>query len=380
MGGRKPLTLKYCIDIAKEHDGECLESVYINSETKMMWKCREGHTWAANMNSVGQGRWCKICGIKTSAKKRGKSIGDCVKAASMHNGKCLSTEYVNNSTRMEWQCEFGHIWRTTANSIFQGSWCAACLGSKRLTLEDCQRAAAEHNGKCLATEYVNAKTRIQWVCNNGHTWFGSLNRVKQGHWCLECSGSKKKTIDDCRQLAISKSGRCLSISYVNGDAHLIWQCDKGHKWSASFDNVNRGTWCNVCKYHKTQRLLADLIADITGSLVLQGYRQFDWLKTTGGRLEIDIWVPEFKLAVEYDGAQHFKPVRFGGVSEKKAKENFKKQQKRDRAKNNKIYKHKDDVLFFVRFSYKEYITKEYVIEKLNKVGLCIDNKRNIKDV
>lgn len=40
------------------------------------------------------------------------------------------------------------------------------------------------------------------------------------------------------------------------------------------------------------------------------------------------------LFIEYDGRQHFEPVRFGGISETRAKENLKKTQEMDLLKNN----------------------------------------------
>ena len=41
--------------------------------------------------------------------------------------------------------------------------------------------------------------------------------------------------------------------------------------------------------------------------------------------------------------------------------------KRDRLKNKKIHQHPEDVKYFVRFSYKETITKKYVLNKLEKI-------------
>ena len=41
-------------------------------------------------------------------------------------GICLSTEYKNGKTKMEWQCHLGHIWKTTYGSIVGGSWCPYC--------------------------------------------------------------------------------------------------------------------------------------------------------------------------------------------------------------------------------------------------------------
>ena len=54
---------------------------------------------------------------------------------------------------------------------------------------------------------------------------------------------------------------------------------------------------------------------------------------TGGRLRYDFYLPKYGLYIEYDGRQHYEPVRFGGTSEKKAWELFNKTQANDKIKN-----------------------------------------------
>lgn len=44
---------------------------------------------------------------------------------------------------------------------------------------------------------------------------------------------------------------------------------------------------------------------------------------------IDFYIPYYNLLIEYNGQQHYEPVRFGGISMKKAKENLEKQLIRD---------------------------------------------------
>ena len=102
--------------------------------------------------------------------------------------------------------------------------------------------------------------------------------------------------------------------------------------------------------------------------VEQNYKGFGWLKTKSGRKqEIDIWIPKYKLAIEYDGEQHFKPMRYGTKVEMLNKLNRTK--KLDKIKNNKISKHINDVIFFIRFNYKEDISEKSVLYKLKEQGV-----------
>jgi hypothetical protein len=52
---------------------------------------------------------------------------------------------------------------------------------------------------------------------------------------------------------------------------------------------------------------------------------FDDLRGFGGKpLTFDFYLKFPNMLIEYDGEQHFRPVRFNGLSEECAKDNFKK--------------------------------------------------------
>ncbi|MDP3036826.1 MAG: hypothetical protein Q8N07_03765, partial [Rhodocyclaceae bacterium] len=57
---------KYSIEdmqsIAQQQGGKCLSSEFINTKTKLLWRCAHGHTWEALPGNVLRGHWCKDCG------------------------------------------------------------------------------------------------------------------------------------------------------------------------------------------------------------------------------------------------------------------------------------------------------------------------------
>lgn len=293
------------------------------------------------------------------------SIDDCVRLATQKGGTCISKEYIDSQVKLEWKCSKGHSWEATFYNIRNGHWCPYCAKCTKHTIEDCVDLAKQKHGKCLTAQYTNNNTKIEWECQKRHRWVASFNAISSGKWCPECS---RYTLDDCKGFAENKGGRCLSREYPGMTSKMEWECKYKHKWSASFNNVkNNGTWCPECYGWKTQALLKEICKDIFSTTILSCFKGFDWLKTNkNGRQEIDIWIPEIKLAIEYDGKQHFEPLEcFGG-------ENGLKNTKRlDKIKNKKIKQHSEDVKYFVRFNYKEKITREYVLEKLMKNGVKI---------
>ena len=68
--------------------------------------------------------------------------------AAKRGGKCLSEEYINNHTKLEFQCSEGHIWKTKPASIINNKWCPTCVykarGEKqRNKIETYQKIAIE---------------------------------------------------------------------------------------------------------------------------------------------------------------------------------------------------------------------------------------------
>ena len=69
--------------------------------------------------------------------------------------------------------------------------------------------------------------------------------------CPECAkkkmAGKKCTIEQMREIAKNKGGRCLSKNYVNNNSKLLQQCSEGHTpWEATPSHAKTGTWCPEC--------------------------------------------------------------------------------------------------------------------------------------
>lgn len=94
--------------------------------------------------------------------------------------------------------------------------------------------------------------------------------------------------------------------------------------------------------------------------VIHHYKR-KWL----GKQEIDIFVPDLNLAIEYDGIQHFKPIKAWG-----GEEGLKKNIERDKLKEEKC---KENNVILIRFTYKEndLLSENYVKSKLKDYGIDI---------
>ena len=122
----RKLTIEDAQKEAVSRGGKCLSKAYKSSSTKIKWECAKGHIWEATFNGIRSGDWCSVCGHESAGKKMCSSIERVQEHASFRGGQCLSDVYVNNSTKLEFECSEGHRWWARPGNIQQGKWCPKC--------------------------------------------------------------------------------------------------------------------------------------------------------------------------------------------------------------------------------------------------------------
>ncbi|WP_434715931.1 hypothetical protein [Paraburkholderia sp. A3RO-2L] len=260
------------------------------------------------MANVRKGYWCKRCSnkmpdfelLEAKAVERG--------------GKCLSVaaDYVNNRSKIKWQCAQGHTWTSTWGSVKMGAWCSECAGIAKPKYSQFVEAAARCGGTCLSApeDYVNRQTQLRWRCSDGHEWLAKWTHIQRGHWCVVCAGNLPPTFEQIQAKAASRGGVCLSRpdEYENSSSKLLWQCGIGHApWKTSWAYVQSGSWCPAC-VNKTEGMVRRFL-ELALGLALPSASP-SWLRKKGSprRLVLDGYNEERAVAFEYHGVQHYEPV------------------------------------------------------------------------
>lgn len=359
-------TIEDMQQLAKEHGGRCLSKKYVDSVTCLEWECKCGITWEATPRSIKRGVWCPGCTLNKKSspikkkrnlprKNKRSSSGERKKVlkelalkqmqqmAKEHDGKCLSTEYINSKTKLKWQCSEGHIWEAAPSIVRKGTWCHICKydwvnhkyegqGRPKLTLEIMQQVAEKCGGKCLSTEYIDSKTKLEWQCREGHIWKAEYHQIRKGSWCPECyhmrrGDHRKLDLDEMQRLAQMYGGECVSKEYTGIFNKLEWCCVCGYKWKARPSNVQRGSWCQKCTGNasKGQRITRAAFELIFGEDFPTVYPK--WLRISRySALELDGYCRKLRLAFEHQGGYHKgKDSRWGEAHTKDV-------QRRDRIK------------------------------------------------
>lgn len=235
--------------IAEDKGGRLLSKKYIGGNIPLKWQCSEGHIWSTVPNIIRKGAWCGICKNAERAEKCRYSIPELQQYAKKRGGKLLSKEYPRGLARLKWQCDKGHTWTTGgAGIISKNSWCNKCaIENRKHSIEEFKQIAIEHGGKLLSKEYNGVGVHLKWQCNKGHIWKSTPHTVLGGSWCQECYFDRiRPSISKYHSIAAEHGGKLLTKKYVGSLSKMKWQCSKGHVWEAVPSNIEKGTWCPCC--------------------------------------------------------------------------------------------------------------------------------------
>ena len=176
--------------IAKAKGGSCLSEHYLGHDSKLSWQCREGHVFDMLPNNVKQGRWCPKCSNKYAKYGGHERVSlEMIKEAAIRRGGCFISSYKDNAGRLKAtvKCKNGHVWSAPYYSIaWMVTWCPYCANNVRLNIKQMRDMAAKRGGLCLSETYVNQNTKLLWQCAHGHKWMSLPGHIKNGSWCPAC--------------------------------------------------------------------------------------------------------------------------------------------------------------------------------------------------
>ena len=233
---------------------------YVGSHTKSLFQCKDGHRWNATPANVMHSTGCPHCSgnIPLTTEIVNRRIAD--------RGLVMLGEYVNNSTKAEFQCREGHTWMTTPDGVMFGYGCPSCgsreAGQKRRLTPDQIRDRLAGRGIVLLGDYETSNVKTRFQCDKGHTWRATPGSVLAGNGCPHCSDRFPLTKEIVNN-RIADRGFVLLGDYVNSATKALFQCDKGHKWEVLPSSIMQGRGCPSCagQVPLTKEIVNSRIAD-----------------------------------------------------------------------------------------------------------------------
>jgi hypothetical protein len=199
---KQRLTLDEMRAIAAAWGGRCLSTLYVNNAVQLEWECARGHRWFAGAREVRKGTWCQPCKLRDKASSKLALLHG---RAATYGGRCIAIRWGGPYEQAEVECVAGHRWSMSVSDVLRGKWCRICAATAaartrieqagKYRTEQLARAnhlATVHSGRCLSSQYVNARTTLEWECAAGHRWSARPYKVASGNWCLACARAQAR--------------------------------------------------------------------------------------------------------------------------------------------------------------------------------------------
>ena len=251
------------------------------------------------------------------------------RANEIHHGKYdySKVEYINDKAKVCIICpEHGEFWQDPHTHL-KGSGCPKCISSGiKKTIEFIERAKKIHGDKYDYSKvcYIGSNKKVCIICpEHGEFWQYAYVHLK-GSGCPRCDKSKKLSKEEF----IEKSNKIhhnkydySKVEYVNNKTKVCIICpEHGEFWQSPRHHLV-GLGCSLCTESSLEREIRILLEEENISYIKGcDYRIFPWLK----KQHLDFYLPDYGVAIECQGIQHFKPINiFGG------EDGFNKCKKRD---------------------------------------------------
>ena len=303
---------------------------YINSNTKICIFCpKHGEFWQRPGSHL-HGTKCPMCGYEDRKNSNLTTTGFIKKSKSIHGDKYdySKVEYKNNKTKVCIICPIhGEFWQRPDNHTFLKQGCPICGKekmskklSKSLTYNNdifIEKARKIHGDKYdySKVEYIDSKHRILIVCPlHGEFWQFPGNHINAGRGCPECGRlsmissklkSKEQFVEDANKVH-DNIYDYSKFQYINNKTKSIIICPiHGEFWQTPAHHLG-GCGCPKCKSSKGERTIRQFLK--TNGISFNEQHRFTKCKNILP-LPFDFYLPDHNTCIEYDGEQHFFPIK-----------------------------------------------------------------------
>ena len=290
------------------------------------------------------------------------------KAKEIHGDKYdySKVEYINNKTKVCIICpKHGEFWIKPNTHLTMHIGCPICK-RKIYNIESFINESKKVHGDKYdysKVNYINSQTKVCIICpEHGEFWQNPNNHIN-GQGCPKCI-KKVNNIESFIHKAKEIHGDKYDYSkveYINNKTKVCIICPKhGEFWQRPDAHLYMKAGCSKCKESEGENILYEILKNEFNNVFRQ--KKFPWL----GRQSLDFYLPDYNIAIEYQGRQHFEPVSvFGGIK------SFWKQITND-LKKYKLCTNNNIKLYYVTFEYDiniEYYDKIYndSVELINKI-------------
>ena len=312
------------------------DQVKYSANIKVWWKCPNGHEWEAYVFNRSKGHGCPYCS-NSSAMAGYNDLAttnpELIKEWDYeNNGDLMPSDVLAGShKKVWWKCSKGHSWKAEVKSRSEGQKCPYCSNKRVLVgYNDLYTYCINNNREDLINEFDEAKNGFSmkdvtigsakilwWKCPKGHSYQAAAHRrIRTGSGCGICShnilmkneNDLLTTNPEIAQEWDYDKNDCNPDEVMAGsNIKKYWFiCPKGHSYQATPLSRKKGSNCPICSMEThtsfPEKAIFFYIKQYFDK-AMENYRS-----AFLGRKELDIFIPDLKVAIEYDGVAWHKDV------------------------------------------------------------------------
>ena len=257
--------------LAEARGGKCLSTEYINSYSKLRWKCGyDPHpVFLMEPQAFNMGQWCpscstgrgeKICrayfeqlfGISFPSKRPDFLVNS--------TGFNLELDGYNEESRLAFEHQGGMHYKQIDHFHDNEADFELRRAYDQLKVERCKEVSI----RLFVIPEIPKLTKIKDLKKVIREECLRLEvQIPEGFDKLEIDLSKaysldsehdRRNLENLQKIAHERGGKLLSEVYLGSSEKLEWICSQKHQWLADSNHVRRGSWCPECGGSKKKTL------------------------------------------------------------------------------------------------------------------------------
>ena len=288
-----------------------------------------------------------------------------------------NVRYVNSKEKVCIICpKHGEFWMTP-NSHLRGHRCPKCFGTPKKTLEQFIEEARKIHGDKFdynKVVYDGEDVKVCIICPEHGEFWQKPGIHLRGYGCPICGGSKRLTNEEFikkAKLVHEDKYDYSKVNYINTSTKVCIICPEHGEFWQTPNNHLFGAGCPTCPESNMEGEVRHLL--IANNIVFEQEKGFDWL-VYHRRMFLDFFLPEYGVAIECQGGQHFFPSQlFGG------EDFYKLTIERDAAKKRLCEEHGIRLLYYsnayVDYPYPVFESLRLLLKAIKDKGIVADSKK-----
>ncbi len=292
---------------------------YSLTNKKLTIICKKHGDFLQTPNSHLNGNGCPKCALEKTSERyvltKEEIIKRCVKT---HGGKYNYNKVTEAKAKDKIiiTCPIHGDFIQQLGLHLHGNGCPKCAGTNRSNTEEFIEKARKVHGDRYdysKTDYVNVKTKVCIICPEHGEFCQTPSNHLKGKGCPDCYGNRKLSKEEFMEKARKVHGDRYDYSkvkYINTDIPVCIICpEHGEFWQTPYHHTKRKQGCPKCRQSQLEETTSLLLNKLLIKFIHPATsKHLPWLELQ----HLDFYLPEYNIAIECQGEQHYFPVDFAG--------------------------------------------------------------------